>query len=115
MATRRSDPTRGTQTPARTPTSPPGHVPGSSPTQTAAKAPAKSSTKAAPRRAQPVQADPTAQTAAVSDDQRRGMIAEAAYFHAEQRGFAPGGEVEDWLAAEAEVDALLAHFNGMRQ
>jgi hypothetical protein len=31
------------------------------------------------------------------------MIAEAAYYRAEQRGFAPGGEFEDWLAAEAEV------------
>lgn len=115
MATRRSDPTRSTQTPVRAPTSQPGPVPGSSPAQAAAKAPAKSSSKAAPRRARSVQADPPAQTAAVSEDQRRGMIAEAAFFHAEQRGFAPGGEVEDWLAAEAEVDALLAHSNGMRQ
>jgi hypothetical protein len=39
---------------------------------------------------------------------RRQMIAEAAYLRAERRGFAPGGELEDWLAAEAEVDALLA-------
>jgi hypothetical protein len=36
------------------------------------------------------------------------MIAEAAWLRAERRGFAPGGEVEDWLAAEAEIDALLA-------
>jgi hypothetical protein len=35
------------------------------------------------------------------------MIAEAAYLRAERRGFAPGYEAEDWLAAEAEVDALL--------
>ena len=39
---------------------------------------------------------------------RRQMIAEAAYLRAERRGFAPGGEIEDWLAAEEEVDALLA-------
>ena len=32
-------------------------------------------------------------------------IAELAYFKAEKRGFAPGHEEEDWLAAEAEVDA----------
>jgi hypothetical protein len=44
---------------------------------------------------------------AVSEDVRRGMIAEAAYLRAERRGFAPGGEREDWMAAEAEVDALL--------
>ena len=35
------------------------------------------------------------------------MIAEAAYLRAERRGFAPGQESEDWLAAEVEVDALL--------
>jgi hypothetical protein len=35
-------------------------------------------------------------------------IAERAYFKAERRGFAPGYELEDWLAAEREVAALLA-------
>ncbi len=30
------------------------------------------------------------------------MIAVAAYFRAEQRGFAPGNEMDDWLQAEAE-------------
>ena len=45
--------------------------------------------------------------AAVSADDRRAMIAEAAYLRAERRGFAPGSETEDWLAAEVEVDALL--------
>jgi hypothetical protein len=33
------------------------------------------------------------------DDQQR-MIAEAAYFLAESRGFNPGHELEDWLTAE---------------
>lgn len=45
--------------------------------------------------------------AAVSADDRRAMIAEAAYLRAERRGFAPGHETEDWLAAEVEVDVLL--------
>jgi Protein of unknown function (DUF2934) len=45
--------------------------------------------------------------AEISEDARRGMIAEAAYLRAERRGFAPGYEAEDWLSAEAEVDALL--------
>lgn len=36
------------------------------------------------------------------------MIALAAYYRAERRGFAPGGELEDWLAAESEIDAQLA-------
>jgi len=35
-------------------------------------------------------------------------IAEAAYYRAERRGFAPGGETEDWLAAEAEIKARVA-------
>ncbi len=35
-------------------------------------------------------------------------IAESAYAYAEARGFAPGGEFDDWLRAEREVDALLA-------
>jgi hypothetical protein len=35
------------------------------------------------------------------------MIATAAYYRAERRQFAPGFEVEDWIAAEAEVDASL--------
>jgi hypothetical protein len=35
------------------------------------------------------------------------LIAKAAYFRAESRGFAPGHETEDWLAAESEVDAKL--------
>jgi hypothetical protein len=34
------------------------------------------------------------------------MIRTAAYFRAQGRGFAPGYEWEDWLAAEAEVSAL---------
>ena len=33
----------------------------------------------------------------------RSLIAEAAYRRAEKRGFAPGYEMEDWLAAETEV------------
>jgi hypothetical protein len=34
-------------------------------------------------------------------------IAEAAYYRAQNRGFEPGGETQDWLAAEAEVLARL--------
>jgi Protein of unknown function (DUF2934) len=37
--------------------------------------------------------------------ERHRRICELAYRRAEQRGFAPGGEVEDWLEAEREVDA----------
>jgi hypothetical protein len=31
------------------------------------------------------------------------MVRTAAYFRAQRRGFAPGYEIEDWLAAEMEV------------
>ena len=31
-------------------------------------------------------------------------IAAAAYYRAERRGFAPGGELSDWLEAERELD-----------
>lgn len=37
----------------------------------------------------------------------RELVALAAYYRAERRGFAPGGEVEDWLDAEREVAARL--------
>jgi hypothetical protein len=40
-------------------------------------------------------------------EDRRRLIAEAAYFRAERRGFVRGCELEDWLAAEIEIDALL--------
>ena len=39
------------------------------------------------------------------DDLRRHCIAEAAYFKAEKRGFAPGFEEQDWAEAEMEFDA----------
>jgi hypothetical protein len=35
------------------------------------------------------------------------MIATAAYYRAEHRRFAAGHELEDWLAAEAEIEALM--------
>ena len=57
-------------------------------------------------------ASPGASGIMVSADTRRAMIAQAAYLRAERRGFATGGEVEDWLAAEAEVDALLRAGHG---
>jgi hypothetical protein len=40
-------------------------------------------------------------------EDRHSSIALAAYFRSESRGFAPGHEVEDWLAAEEEVDQRL--------
>jgi Protein of unknown function (DUF2934) len=45
--------------------------------------------------------------ALTEEDERQQMIAEGAYYRAERRGFRPGGELIDWLAAEQEVDAML--------
>lgn len=44
----------------------------------------------------------------ISAEERWRMVATAAYFRAEKRKFSSGHEVEDWLAAEAEIDALLS-------
>jgi hypothetical protein len=35
------------------------------------------------------------------------MVATAAYYIAEQRGFAPGHELEDWYRAQAAIDKEL--------
>ncbi len=43
----------------------------------------------------------------MSDGQRQQMIAEAAYYRAEGRGFTDGDPFLDWLDAEREIDALL--------
>jgi hypothetical protein len=37
-------------------------------------------------------------------ENREARIAEAAYWRAERRGFGAGQELDDWLAAEKEVD-----------
>ena len=43
----------------------------------------------------------------VSSEERRRMIAERAYELAMARGFRNGHPVDDWLAAEAEIDAAI--------
>jgi Protein of unknown function (DUF2934) len=44
----------------------------------------------------------------VTGEERYQLIAKAAYLRAEQRGFSPGSELEDWLAAESDIDRMLA-------
>ena len=44
----------------------------------------------------------------ISAEERQGLIAEAAYYIAEQRGFQGDLSMDDWLQAEAEVDAQFA-------
>lgn len=43
----------------------------------------------------------------VSHQERYEMIANMAYFRAEQRGFEPGWEVHDWLESERLIDEQL--------
>lgn len=51
-------------------------------------------------------APPPAQEASPEAEvEREQMIAEAAYYRAQRRGFAPGRELDDWLAAEAEISS----------
>lgn len=45
--------------------------------------------------------------ATLSPEERHLRISIAAYRRAETRGLAPGGELEDWLAAEREVDEVI--------
>jgi Protein of unknown function (DUF2934) len=51
---------------------------------------------------------PSAVASSRSIEQREAMICDAAYFLSERRGFGPGHELDDWLAAEGEIDRLLA-------
>lgn len=69
------------------------------------KTPAKPAARAS-RATVPVAAKPA--PAALSAAQREHMVRTAAYFRAERRGFVPGNEWDDWLAAEAEVGSLPA-------
>ena len=71
---------------------------------------AKKDRPAPPRKTPGKAAASTARPAAspaVAPDELRKLIAEAAYFRAKNRGFAPGYEIEDWVQAEAEVKRLI--------
>ena len=65
--------------------------------------------EAAPRPTSRTRSAPARQTIAISVSalDREGMIRTAAYFSAQRRHFVSGHELEDWLAAEAEIDTLL--------
>jgi hypothetical protein len=67
---------------------------------------ARKSPPAAKSSARTAAAKPAAPGRARSPVEREEMVRTAAYFRAERRGFEPGYEWEDWLAAEAEVTAL---------
>lgn len=54
------------------------------------------------------QADTKTPVSKVSDSQRQHCIEVAAYHIAESGGFESGCDLENWLAAESEIDQLLA-------
>ena len=68
--------------------------------------------KRAPRKRASAPAKDVGGPAFVDPQQRTTLIARAAYFRAVERGFEPGHELEDWLAAEAQVDAELMRGTG---
>jgi hypothetical protein len=123
MAIRRSNDSSRTTTPATAtptptkptkPTQPANSVtqakpvtPSSTPTPAPAATTTTTTTATPPRR--------RAKLAQVSADIRRAMIAESAYLRSERRGFVPGFEEQDWLAAEKEIDTLLSAGPGASQ
>ena len=50
---------------------------------------------------------PRLNKAGVTDHERHQLISTVAYFRAERRGFIPGSELDDWLAAEEEISEML--------
>jgi cytoskeletal protein RodZ len=53
---------------------------------------------------------PAAKKKTVTPEERYRMIATAAYYLAEKRKFARGHEIEDWCAAEREIDARIGEL-----
>lgn len=50
---------------------------------------------------------PAATQKNITAEERYRMIAAAAYLRAEQRGFQGGNALQDWVAAETEIDGML--------
>lgn len=108
---------RPTDSPRPSTAAPVSPVP--TPTKAESESPTKTKSPAKPRAPRAKKAATTKVSTVslaieISEDLRRGMIAEAAYLRAERRGFSGGHEKEreDWIAAEAEVDALLKAGHG---
>jgi Zinc-ribbon containing domain/Protein of unknown function (DUF2934) len=71
--------------------------------------------KSARRRTSQVSANPENLSQSLSPEERRRRIEQAAYFRAQQRGFNGGDPVEDWLAAEREINRLLPNPQQQKQ
>jgi hypothetical protein len=59
------------------------------------------------------QSGPSVGALTISPEALHRLIAVAAYYRAERRGFEPGWELEDWLKAEAEVLAEAERMKGL--
>ncbi len=65
------------------------------------------------KKATPSAAKPKAKPGSkVSEEERRRLVAERAYYLAEKRGFAGGDPRDDWLQAEAEINRELGLEQG---
>ena len=102
-------------TPAKTPAKKPLKNANVATAKAAAKKPAKPAVAARPAKAvaekkpvKPVTRSSARRKPEVSPEQRRSCVEIAAYFIAERHGFTPGREQEDWVAAEAEIDRMIA-------
>lgn len=47
-------------------------------------------------------------SSSIPPEQRKQMIAEAAYYRAESCGFHGGDSLQDWLEAEAEIERMMS-------
>ena len=76
---------------------------------TASKQPAAAPVAAAPKATKAkVATRANRPKASVNGEQRAHYVEVAAFYIAERRGFAPGDPLADWVAAEAEIDRLIA-------
>ena len=57
-------------------------------------------------------ADPCTTNPITEQAWRNKLVREAAYFRSQKRGSSPGSELDDWLAAEREVDESLGRSHG---
>jgi hypothetical protein len=64
--------------------------------------------KPAAKKAAPAKTAPAKKGNSITAEQRYRMIAEAAYYIAEKRGFAPGDPSRDWADAEAQIRAMFS-------
>ena len=83
-------------------------APAKKPRSTKAKTVEAADTPAVKRARKPKAEAAAATTPALTPEERYKQIAEAAYYIAEKRGFAPGNPSDDWLQAEAAVDGTSA-------